>query len=179
MDLVTQNNLNNYFLEKIMENAPTESELKARAVAPRITLEDMKAAQKQVDFYVHPQTCLTICIITLQNGFTVTGESACADPANFQKDIGERLSYERAEKQIWAYLGYMLREKIYQQSKPVKERVTAERDTLQQNVERLSSFIGSAKFMDLDYDQRKLLEQQLDVMNTYKAILNARLDIII
>src|SRR6202140_3697550 len=31
---------------------------------------------------------LTFCVLVLRNGFTVTGESACASPENFDADIG-------------------------------------------------------------------------------------------
>ena len=55
---------------------------------------------------------LTVCVITLQNGFTVTGESACADPANYHQEIGEKIAYENAKAKIWALEGYLLRERL-------------------------------------------------------------------
>ena len=33
---------------------------------------------------------LTFCVLVLQNGFTVTGESACVSPENFDAEIGRR-----------------------------------------------------------------------------------------
>ena len=33
---------------------------------------------------------LTFCVLVLRNGFTVTGESACASPENFDAEIGRR-----------------------------------------------------------------------------------------
>lgn len=91
----------------------TETELAQRAVAPRISQENVLAAIKAVDFHVFPATMLTVCCITMQNGFTVMGESACAAPENFQKDIGERISKENAIRKIWPLLGYMLRDRLY------------------------------------------------------------------
>ncbi len=155
----------------------TEEELKAKATAPRITLEDMKATQKIVDYYIHPTTCLTICIITLQNGFTVTGESACAYPENFNKDIGERISYENAEKKIWALLGYGLKEQQYQATRPVKERVTRERDSLNENLNKLTGFINTLKFKDLPFEARELLHDQEAHMRNYANTLNKRIDL--
>lgn len=55
---------------------------------------------------------LTICILVLQNGFTVTGESACADPRNFNPEIGKRVAKQNAINKIWPLMGYELRSKL-------------------------------------------------------------------
>jgi hypothetical protein len=55
---------------------------------------------------------LTICVMVLQNGFTVTGESACADPRNFNKEIGQRVARQNAINKIWPLMGYELRTRI-------------------------------------------------------------------
>ncbi len=52
--------------------------------------------------------------IVLRNGFTVTGESACASPKNFNTDIGQKVAYENAREKIWLLEGYLLKEKLYQ-----------------------------------------------------------------
>ena len=57
---------------------------------------------------------LTICVLTLRNGFTVLGKSACASPANFSREIGEKVAREDAIRQIWPLLGYTLRNKLSQ-----------------------------------------------------------------
>ena len=53
-----------------------------------------------------------ICALTLTNGFMVTGESACASLENFDLDLGETIAYQNARKKIWAYEGYLLRDKL-------------------------------------------------------------------
>ncbi|KHF78430.1 MULTISPECIES: Gp49 family protein [unclassified Acinetobacter] len=58
---------------------------------------------------------LTFCVIILKNGFTVTGESACASPENFNAEIGRKVAYENARNKIWALEGYLLKEKLQQQ----------------------------------------------------------------
>ena len=81
--------------------------------APRLTpqLIDSKIAEKSF----HKLTdVLTVCVITLQNGFTVTGESACASPENYDKDIGEQIAFNNARDKIWQLEGYLLKEKLYQ-----------------------------------------------------------------
>lgn len=55
---------------------------------------------------------LTFCVLVLKNGFTVTGESACASPENFNAEIGRRIAREHAISKIWPLLGYELRTKL-------------------------------------------------------------------
>ena len=55
---------------------------------------------------------LTICVLSLENGFTVTGESACASPENFDRIIGQKIAYENAREKIWMLEGYLLKEKL-------------------------------------------------------------------
>ena len=55
---------------------------------------------------------LTFCVLVLRNGFTVTGESACASPENFDADIGRKVSRQNAVQKIWPLMGYELRSKL-------------------------------------------------------------------
>ena len=57
---------------------------------------------------------LTFCVLILKNGFTVTGESACASPENFDRIIGQKIAYENARNKIWQLEGYLLKENLYQ-----------------------------------------------------------------
>lgn len=56
---------------------------------------------------------LTFCVLVLRNGFTVTGESACASPENFNAEIGRRIARENAVAKIWPLLGFALKERMY------------------------------------------------------------------
>jgi hypothetical protein len=82
-------------------------------VAPRVTDAMIEEVIKQVTFHVFPETQLTVCCLTLQNGFTVTGESACVSPENFDSQIGQDISYKKAREKIWALEGYALAERLY------------------------------------------------------------------
>lgn len=88
----------------------TEKEIAAITVAPRVTKDDIDAFIKSEE-YLYTRT-LTVCVLTLQNGFTVTGESACADPSNYNKEIGDRLAKSNAANKIWGLLGFQLRSKL-------------------------------------------------------------------
>lgn len=59
-----------------------------------------------------PLHLLTFCVLTLGNGFTVTGESACASPENFDAEIGRKIARANAVQKIWPLMGYELRSKL-------------------------------------------------------------------
>jgi hypothetical protein len=56
-----------------------------------------------------PQGTLTVCVLTLENGTQITGESACASPENFNAELGQRIAREDAKRKIWALEGYLLK----------------------------------------------------------------------
>jgi hypothetical protein len=57
---------------------------------------------------------LTFCVLRLKNGLTVTGESACASPDNFDADIGRKIARQNAVNKIWPLEGYLLKNKIHE-----------------------------------------------------------------
>ena len=57
---------------------------------------------------------LTFCVLVLRNGFTVTGESACASPENFDAEIGRKVARQKALEDVWMVMGYELRSKLSQ-----------------------------------------------------------------
>ena len=87
--------------------------------APRVHRTDIEKKIYDVNYVVNGT--LTICIIEMWNGFQVVGTSACADPANFDRNIGERYAYDAAFKQLWPLEGYLLREKLYEDQKSIHE----------------------------------------------------------
>lgn len=108
-----------------------QQEIDAKATAPRITPVDIEAnIAKEVYFTaadgiagawgsngVHQginteQSLLTFCLLTLRNGFTVTGEAACVSPENFDADIGRKVARQNAISKVWPLMGYELRTKL-------------------------------------------------------------------
>jgi len=57
---------------------------------------------------------LTFCVLVLRNGFTVTGESACASPENFDAEIGQRVARANAVQKIWPLLGFRLKDQLHE-----------------------------------------------------------------
>ena len=102
----------------------TKAAAAAVAVAPRVTLDSIKdkiaaqytfTADKIGGFgvpLVPPLSILTICILVMQNGFTVIGKSAPASPENFNAELGTKFAYEDAVRQLWPLEGYALRERL-------------------------------------------------------------------
>lgn len=60
-----------------------------------------------------PLHLLTFCVLVLRNGFTVTGESACASPENFNAEIGRNIARQNAVNKIWPLMGYELKNRLY------------------------------------------------------------------
>lgn len=61
-----------------------------------------------------PLNLLTFCVMVLENGFTVTGESACASPENFDAELGRKIARQNAESKIWMLEGYTLKQKLHE-----------------------------------------------------------------
>lgn len=66
---------------------------------------EWQATPKELDL-------LTFCVLVLRNGFTVTGESACASPENFDAEIGRKIARVNAVAKVWPLMGYELRTKL-------------------------------------------------------------------
>lgn len=95
------------------EEADVERRIQAAGkTAPRITPAEIDAQIGEVQFHVFPGTTLTVCALTLQNGFVVTGESAAASPENFDESIGRDIAFKNAREKIWAFEGYALRNRL-------------------------------------------------------------------
>ena len=102
-------------------NAPrlTPEIIDSKIKAIRYLTGDVAPAFAHEDYFAKEDKgtpCLTICILTLENGFTVTGESACASPENFDKLIGQKIAYENARNKIWQLEGYLLKQRLKEQS---------------------------------------------------------------
>lgn len=119
-----------------MSDQAIEQEIQAKGLtAPRITPADLKAnivgeyfftAADGVQAAFHTQdeltrltgahgelALLTFCVLVLRNGFTVTGESACASPENFDAEVGRKIARQNAEQKIWPLMGYELKSRLH------------------------------------------------------------------
>lgn len=83
---------------------------------PRLTTDDIDSVIKEC-VYINPHnTTLTICLLVLENGTYVTGESSCVSQENFDVEIGKDIAFQNARDTVWQLEGYLLKEKLYQES---------------------------------------------------------------
>lgn len=93
-------------IEKIVESLPGD----------KVTKEQIESRIKSVDYHVLPKSTVTVCNITLDNEFSVRGESACVDPTNYRKEVGEHYAYEKAFAALWPLFGFLLSESRFKNS---------------------------------------------------------------
>ena len=124
-----------------MNDQAIEQEIVAKGkTAPRITPDDIEANIEGESYFTAAQgahgaaldkdgftspyysppsfNLLTFCVLTLNNGFTVTGESACASPENFDAEVGRKIARQNAVQKIWPLMGYQLRTQLNAQTGP-------------------------------------------------------------
>ncbi len=91
-----------------------EKEIQEKGLnGPRLTPALIDAVIEEKSFYRLTDT-LTVCVLTLVNGFSVTGESACASAQNYNQELGEKIAFENARNKIWALEGYVLKQRLYE-----------------------------------------------------------------
>ena len=121
-----------------MSDQQIEKEIQAKGLtAPRVTPADIEAniasehcftalegfnragtwqeiSDEQCQKSAGALSLLTFCVIVLKNGFTVTGESACASPENFDEELGRKIARQNAVQKIWPLMGYALKQKLHE-----------------------------------------------------------------
>jgi hypothetical protein len=91
----------------------SEQELQKKGLtAPRVTPDDIEAAIRSVTYWQPAGTTVTVALVEMTNGFYVVGKAAAVFLANFDKEIGERVALQDAKRQMWALLGYALRDSL-------------------------------------------------------------------
>lgn len=83
-------------------------------IAPRVTPDRIDAVIVGEEYHVFEGSQLTVFMLTLENGFTVTGESACASPENFDAELGRKIALRNARDKIWALEGYALKQALFE-----------------------------------------------------------------
>lgn len=117
----------------------TEAECAPGATAPRVSLRDIEgniacvayASGSEImeigssslyegadeDKVYATGDVLTVCLLVTRSGFTIVGKSAPASPENFNADLGCKLAYEDAIRQLWPLMGYELRQRLHNEEK--------------------------------------------------------------
>lgn len=102
---------------KSLEISDTEA-ASVQKTPNRVTLDSIKGAIVETEYF-HPALCphMTVAFVRMMNGFVVLGQSAPADPANFDAELGKRFALEDAIRRIWPLEGYALRERLAEQER--------------------------------------------------------------
>ncbi len=120
-----------------MNDQAIEQEIQAKGLtAPRVTPADIEAEIASEHYFIggdamlhsggvnsyagdwevprslSAMSLLTFCVLVLRNGFTVTGESVCASPENFDAELGRKIARQNAVAKVWPLLGFRLRDKL-------------------------------------------------------------------
>lgn len=111
------------------DDAGIEAEIIAKGkTAPRVTPADIEANIAEEYYFTADEAVansdqaypaystalelLTFCVLVLENGFVVTGESACASSENFDAEIGRKIARQNAVQKIWPLMGYALKDRL-------------------------------------------------------------------
>ena len=95
--------------ERAIESLIQEKNL----TAPRGTPDEIEEKIVNQQYHQFPGTTTTVCCLTLENGFTVVGQSAAVSAANFDRDVGRKVAYEDARQKIWALEGYLKKQALF------------------------------------------------------------------
>ena len=74
-----------------------------------LTKDDLKALVVKEYYHRIPDSTVTVCAITLKNGFVVVGDSACIDPRKFDEEIGRQVAFDDAIEKVWELEGYRMK----------------------------------------------------------------------
>lgn len=120
-----------------MNDNQIEQEIQAKGLtAPRITPADIEANIDSEHYFTGGQgatfgatdvagtpndgyppsalNLLTFCVLVLRNGYTVTGESACVSPENFDAELGREIARQNAINKVWPLMGYELKQRLHE-----------------------------------------------------------------
>lgn len=100
----------------------------------RVTKEALLAKIAAADYVVMPDGRTTVCQLTMQNGFTVRGESSCVSVESFNKGLGEKYAYEKAFDAAWAFEGYLLAELRHREARGDENRHREEQEKARRDV---------------------------------------------
>lgn len=106
--MTTENRMTNNHAE-----TPIKADVYRHPVSPtNVTMQGILDKIKGCTHTLMPDGRTTVCQLTLKNGYTVNGISACVHVSNYNQALGENYAYEDALNKIWQLEGYLLAEKL-------------------------------------------------------------------
>lgn len=94
--------------------------------AHRVTLQDLEDQIEVVD-YINPEIApqMTIAVMKMKNGYVVLGQTAPADPENFNADLGKKFAREDAVRKVWPLLGFTMCDRVTEAKKVAEQNKAA------------------------------------------------------
>lgn len=80
----------------------------------KVTMQGILDKVKSATYTVLPNGRTTVCQLTLENGFSVEGQSGCVDPKEYNQFLGEKYAYEDALNNVWKFEGYLLAQRMFE-----------------------------------------------------------------
>jgi hypothetical protein len=105
----------------------------------KVTIEKIESKIINETYLVLPDGRTTLCILSLENGYTITGKSACVMASEFDLGRGRMYARQDAVEQIWPLEGYLLAQQIFDQDPAVIEEI----------------FVQAEKAFDVEYAKLK------------------------
>ena len=176
-----------YFTAKEGVDGCDLEQMRREAPDPQLTFVELNKDNPPEKSTLAPLMLLTFCVLVLKNGFTVTGESACASPENFDAEIGRKIAFENAKQKIWPLMGYELKQRLHQMQQPAQapvesalppyqQRVVAEKAELDERLQKLRAFLASDAAKPLSPMEIDNLAYQEICMGSYSDALRIRID---
>lgn len=143
----------------------------------RLTQKDLEEQISKVEYQRFGETGI-LAVITLVNGYTVTGKSGCIDPAIFDEEIGKKVAYDNAFNQLWEILGYEVKQKWYEATQlSWLDRVRTELAELDEKRSKLDAMLQKGKPEFVSGQQWKLMQEQYELMAKYALVLAERIEL--
>lgn len=141
----------------------------------RLSKDKLDDAIRNISYHKFSDTG-TLCVLTLQNGYTVTGESGCIDPTIFNENIGKQIAYDNAYDKLWAILGYNVKQQWHDETQlGWQAKLKLELADLDAKRTKLDTLLQGNKPDYIPQRQWDLMEKQNEVMTTYAMILQERI----
>jgi hypothetical protein len=105
-------------VEYSAEDVVTEEMINARGLdARRVSLDELHSSVAKVEIIRHKSAAggiLRIAVLSLHNGFTVTGRpSIAASVENDDDEVGVKIAIQNAMHELWPFLGFKIVQERY------------------------------------------------------------------
>ena len=131
---------------------------------PRLTPQDVDDTIKAETYTTLPSGKVMVCELTLRNGFTVRGEAAVVSKANFNEEVGRKISRENARNKVWEMEGYLL-----------QQRLNSARELLRTSNLSIAEVAVAAGYGDSDYFSRLFREAMKQTPRDYRESVRGKL----